>query len=84
VPFTSGSSRELAGYVWHAPIATDFCGAAKYRDVPHKRTYAPQYRLVVFQNRVRRDGSLIAAVFFGLALCGPGHFDGLRSTSMVL
>ena len=29
------------------------------------------------------DGSLIAAIFFGLALCGPGHFDGLRSTSMV-
>ena len=28
----------------------------------------------------RRDGSFIAAVFFGLALCGPGHFDGLRST----
>jgi len=26
---------------------------------------------------------LIAAVFFGVALCGPGHFDGLRTTSMV-
>jgi hypothetical protein len=39
-------------------------------------------RLVMI-DRVRRDGSLIAAVFFGLALCGPGHFDGLRSTSMV-
>jgi hypothetical protein len=38
----------------------------------HKRTH-----------RVRRDGSFIAAVFFGLALCGPGHFDGLRSMSMV-
>jgi hypothetical protein len=37
----------------------------------HNRTHAPQY------------GSLIAAVFFGLAPCGPGHFDGLRSTSMV-
>jgi hypothetical protein len=37
----------------------------------HNRTHAPQY------------GSLIAAVFFGLALCGPGHFDGLGSTSMV-
>jgi hypothetical protein len=46
---TTGSSRELAGYVWHAPIATDFCGAAKYRDVPHKRSYALQYRLVVLQ-----------------------------------
>jgi hypothetical protein len=52
----------------------------------HKRTHAPQYRLSLCRpsNRGRRHGSLIAAVFFGPALCGPGHFDDLRSTSMAV
>jgi hypothetical protein len=52
--FATGSSRELAGHAWHAPTATDFCGAAKFRDVP----ITDESRIVIKQEGKASFGNL--------------------------